>query len=169
MKRLMSLVLPLMLVLGSGPVLASTPASKATASKKAAPAKKATPKKKPAPKKKSTRTRKKAVAPKRADPVLKSPIAPNALQAAPAAVPPTRMRTAPERAYAVDGETFFYQGKKYRVDGLPGSNAGEMGMQRLQKALDAGTVSVEALGAGSDGVTRARVRIDGRDLPAGLR
>lgn len=169
MKRLMSLVLPLMLVLGSGPLLASTPASKAAASKKAAPAKKATPKKKLAPKKKSTSTRKKAAAPKRADPVLESPIAPNALQAAPAPVPATRMRTAPERAYAVDGETFFYQGKKYRVDGMPGSNAGEMGMQRLQKALDGGTVNVEELGAGSDGVTRARVRVDGRDLAAGLR
>ncbi len=168
MKRLMSLVLPLMLVLGIGPALASTPASKAAASKKAAPAKKAAPQKKAAPKKPASTNRKKAAA-ARPDPVLQSPIAPNALQAAPAPVPATRMRTAPERAYAVDGETFFYQGKKYRVDGMPGSNAGEMGMQRLQKALDGGTVNVEELGAGSDGVTRARVRIDGRDLAAGLR
>ncbi|KAF7600542.1 MAG: hypothetical protein CGU28_02550 [Candidatus Dactylopiibacterium carminicum] len=102
-----------------------------------------------------------------AQPDLASPIKPDALQttsAAPAPSSDLRGKPAPERAYAVDGETFFYQGRKYRVEGLKASGNGDMGLQRLQRALDAGNLNLDALDTGTDGVTRARVKIDGRDL-----
>lgn len=75
-----------------------------------------------------------------------------------------KARVVPERAYAVDGETFFYQGRKYRVSGLSGGEGSEMAKQRLQKALDSGGIAVEALGVDDAGVTTAIVRTNGRNL-----
>lgn len=79
--------------------------------------------------------------------------------------PEIKARTVPERAYAVDGETFFFQGRKFRVSGLKGGEVGsEMATQRLQKALDSGTLMVEPVDVDSQGVATATVRVNGRSL-----
>lgn len=75
-----------------------------------------------------------------------------------------KARNVPERAYAVDGETFFFQGRKFRVSGLSGGDSSEMAKQRLQKALDAGGVAVEPVGSEEAGVSTAVVRVGGRNI-----
>ncbi|WP_018606190.1 hypothetical protein [Uliginosibacterium gangwonense] len=75
-----------------------------------------------------------------------------------------KARTVPERAYAVDGETFFFQGRKFRVSGLSGVDSSEMAKQRLQKVLDAGAVAVEPVGSEDGGVSTAVVRVGGRNV-----
>jgi len=107
-----------------------------------------------------------------AEPVLNSPIRNNALNAA-APVdkgPEVKARVAPERAYAVDGETFFFQGRKYRVAGLSaGSVGGDMAKQRLQKELENGSLMIDPLSTDDNGVSTATVRINGRDIADALR
>lgn len=75
-----------------------------------------------------------------------------------------KARTVPERAYAVDGRTFFFQGRKYRAAGLTGIDGSEMAKQRLQRALDVGGLSVEPLSVDEAGVSTANVRVNGRSL-----
>jgi len=75
-----------------------------------------------------------------------------------------KARTVPERAYAVDGQTFFFQGRKFRVSGLSGGDSSEMAKQRLQKALDGGGVAVEPVGSEEGGISSAVVRVGGRNI-----
>lgn len=79
-----------------------------------------------------------------------------------------RGRTAIVRAYAVDGATFFHNGRKIRIEGLgPDDNAGlthELAAQKLQRLLDSGAVSVDPIAADESGATRALVKINGRDV-----
>lgn len=75
-----------------------------------------------------------------------------------------KARTVPERAYAVDGRTFFFQGRKYRAAGLTGIDGSEMAKQRLQRALDVGGLSVEPVSVDESGVSTANVRVNGRSL-----
>lgn len=106
-----------------------------------------------------------------ADPVLNSPIQGNALNK-PAPVdkgPEVKARSAPDRAYAVDGEIFFFQGRKYRVAGLEGAGNSDMAKQRLQKALESGNLAIDSLSTDDAGVSTATVRINGRNLAESLR
>jgi hypothetical protein len=100
-----------------------------------------------------------------------SPIKENALTAGPAAATAgtteLKARTVPDRAYAVDGETFFHQGRKYRLQGIPAGAlavGGEHAKQKLQMMLDSGNLSVEPMGVDASGVATAVVRINGRDV-----
>ncbi|MCX9158451.1 hypothetical protein OPU71_20205 [Niveibacterium sp. 24ML] len=81
---------------------------------------------------------------------------------------PVKARSAPIRAYAVDGSTFFHNGRKIVIDGLgPETGAGlthDHASQRLQRLLDGGALSIDPVAADENGAVRARVRVDGRDL-----
>ncbi|GAA5161443.1 hypothetical protein GCM10025770_10670 [Viridibacterium curvum] len=81
--------------------------------------------------------------------------------------PELRARTIPDRAYAVDGHTFFHQGRKYQIVGLnealvPAGN--DLAKQRLQLALDSGTVSVEPDKVDDAGTVHAVVKVSGKNL-----
>ena len=106
-----------------------------------------------------------------ADPVLNSPIQGNALnKPAPAdKAPEVKVRSAPDRAYAVDGEVFFFQGRKYRVAGLEGTGNSDMAKQRLQKALESGSLAIDPQSTDDTGVSTATVRVNGRNLTESLR
>lgn len=75
----------------------------------------------------------------------------------------------PDHAYAVDGETFFYQGKKYRIAGLSGTGGSDMDKQRLQKALDGGALNVDTVGTDDSGMSVANVTVNGQSLLDQLR
>jgi hypothetical protein len=102
--------------------------------------------------------------------VTKSPINARSLEnsGTPLEGSPVKARSAPVRAYAVDGSTFFHNGRKIVVDGLgPETSAGlthDHAAQRLQRLLDGGTVSIDPVAADESGAVRARVRVDGRDV-----
>ncbi|WP_374399855.1 hypothetical protein [Niveibacterium sp.] len=102
--------------------------------------------------------------------VTKSPINARSLEnsGTPLDGSPVKARSAPIRAYAVDGSTFFHNGRKIVVEGLgPEASAGlthEHSAQRLQRLLDGGTVSIDPVSADENGALRARVRVDGRDV-----
>ncbi|MGC3964267.1 MAG: hypothetical protein QM803_13360 [Rhodocyclaceae bacterium] len=104
-----------------------------------------------------------------------SPIKENALTAVPAAgaaATEVKARNVPDRAYAVDGETFFHQGRKFRVQGIPpGALAagGDHAKQKLQMALDAGSISVDPVGVDATGTATAVVRVNGRNVADTLR
>jgi hypothetical protein len=105
-----------------------------------------------------------------ADPILQSPISENALdKARPDKSGEIKARSVPDRAYAVDGDTFFYQGRKYHVSGLSHAGSNDMAKQRLQRALDAGALSVDQVGTDDSGVATANVSVSGRDLLEQLR
>jgi len=106
------------------------------------------------------------------EPALRSPIRENALDdSAPASGRngEIKARTVPDHAYAVDGETFFYQGKKYRIAGLNGTGGSDMDKQRLQKALDGGALSVDTVGTDDSGMSVANVTVNGQSLLDQLR
>ncbi|NSL56789.1 hypothetical protein [Uliginosibacterium aquaticum] len=96
---------------------------------------------------------------------LSSPIARDALDKPAADGPETEVkaRSAPDRAYAVDGDTFFYQGRKYKVAGLQGDSS-DMAKQRLQKQLESGSLMIDPLSTDASGLSTATVRINGRNL-----
>lgn len=75
-----------------------------------------------------------------------------------------RARVVPERAYAVDGASFFYQGRKFRVSGLTGDDGSEMAKQRLQRSLDVGAIELDSQGIDEFGVTTAVVRVNGKSI-----
>lgn len=78
-----------------------------------------------------------------------------------------KARTIPDRAYAVDGYTFFHQGRKYRVLGIDETRipaGSDLAKQRLQLALDSGTITVEPETVEDNGTTRAVVKISGKNL-----
>ncbi|MDQ7989425.1 MAG: hypothetical protein REI09_07295 [Candidatus Dactylopiibacterium sp.] len=106
-----------------------------------------------------------ARAPAAEAPSLRSPIAPDSL-ARPVAASGAeiKVRTAPDRAYAVDGATFFYQGRKYRVQGLKAADNSDMAKQRLQRSLEAGSLAVMPVRVDEAGVSVATVRVNGRDI-----
>ncbi len=100
---------------------------------------------------------------------LHSPIGAGELNAAsiPLKQPELKARTIPDRAYAVDGYTFFHQGRKYRVIGIneevvPAGS--DLAKQRLQLALDSGPITVEPEAADDNGVMRAVVKVGGKNL-----
>lgn len=80
-----------------------------------------------------------------------------------------KARSVPDHAYAVDGHTFFYLGKKYRVAGLNGTGGSDMDKQRLQKALDAGSLTVDTVGTDDNGMSMANVTVNGQNLADQLR
>lgn len=103
------------------------------------------------------------------DSVLHSPIGAGALNGQSGAGKPSELkaRTIPDRAYAVDGYTFFHQGRKYRVIGVDEAlvpAASDLAKQRLQLALDSGTISVEPETVDENGTMRAVVKIAGKNL-----
>ncbi|MEC5387929.1 hypothetical protein VVD49_19505 [Uliginosibacterium sp. H3] len=78
-----------------------------------------------------------------------------------------KARTIPDRAYAVDGYTFFHQGRKYRVLGIDENvvpAGSDLAKQRLQMALDSGTINVEPETVDENGTMRALVRVGGKNL-----
>lgn len=95
--------------------------------------------------------------------------------AAPAAVPAqpqARSGRGVARAYAMDGATFYQSGRKIRVHGLDAREPGmssEHATQRLQRALDAGSVSVEPVEVDGSGHTVAVVRVNGRNVADAVR
>ncbi len=106
-----------------------------------------------------------------AEPVLsKSPINAKSLEQSgqPLDNSPVKARSAPIRAYAVDGTTFFHNGRKFRIEGLDLESGAELthehAAQRLQKILDSGAVTTEAIGPDDSGAMRAIVRVGGRDV-----
>jgi endonuclease YncB( thermonuclease family) len=68
------------------------------------------------------------------------------------------------RMYALDGDTFYHNGKKIRVRGLEAVHDSDVAMQRLQRALDSGEVAVEPIVTRETGEVEATVRVHGRDL-----
>ncbi|WP_341678613.1 hypothetical protein [Niveibacterium sp. SC-1] len=103
------------------------------------------------------------------EPVLnQSPINEKALQQSGEPLPnsPVKARSAPIRAYAVDGATFYQNGRKFRIEGL-GDQAGmsnEREANKLQQILDSGLVTTEPIGNDESGAMRAVVKVDGRDI-----
>lgn len=99
---------------------------------------------------------------------LKSPIGAGALESPQTGgKPELKARTIPDRAYAVDGYTFFHQGRKYRILGIneelvPAGS--DLAKQRLQMALDSGQITVEPEAIDDNGTTRALVRVGGKNL-----
>jgi len=95
--------------------------------------------------------------------------------AAPVAVPAqpqARSGRGVARAYAMDGATFYQSGRKIRVQGLDAREPGmssEHATQRLQRALDAGSVSVEPVEVDGSGHTVAVVRVNGRNVADAVR
>jgi hypothetical protein len=78
-----------------------------------------------------------------------------------------KARTIPDRAYAVDGYTFFHQGRKYRILGIDEGlvpAGSDLAKQRLQLALDSGQVAVEPESVDDSGTVRALVRVGGKNL-----
>lgn len=101
----------------------------------------------------------------RVEPALRSPIAANALnRESNAAGSEVKVRSAPDRAYAVDGATFFYQGRKYRIDGLAITDSSDMAKQRLQRALESGSLAVDQVRTDDAGTALANVRVNGRNI-----
>jgi len=103
------------------------------------------------------------------EPVLsQSPINEKALQQSGEPLPnsPVKARSAPIRAYAVDGLTFYQNGRKFRIEGMD-DQAGlsnEREAHKLQQILDSGTVTMEPIGNDDSGAMRAVVKVDGRDV-----
>lgn len=149
--------------LAAAPSLAATSKSSSAKKANASKASKASKAKTKAPvKRKSTRkstVRKTPAAP------LRSPISPGALDRdnSRSNGPELKARSVPDRAYAVDGNTFFHQGKKYRIAGLE-SSPGDLARQRLQMALDKGKLRIEQLETDEMGVTSAHVYAGDRNL-----
>jgi len=81
--------------------------------------------------------------------------------------PPTEREAPPppKRPYAINGESFYYDGRKIIIDGreLPRPDS-ELSKQRLQRLLDSGEVSYAPVGEPEGDVVRARVSIDGESL-----
>ncbi|MBN9696104.1 MAG: hypothetical protein J0L85_09935, partial [Zoogloea sp.] len=103
------------------------------------------------------------------------PAAAAAAVAAPASVqsqPAGRTPKGTPRAYAMDGATFYQGGRKIRVQGLdirePGMTS-EHATQRLQRALDSGSLSVEPVEVDGSGHTVAVVRVNGRNVAETVR
>jgi len=79
---------------------------------------------------------------------------------------PVIERNIPPRAYAVDGQSFYLNGERIRVRGAPvvGPDGSELAKQRLQKALDAGEVTLTEKTVDEDGSSVAIVYVDGQDV-----
>lgn len=77
-----------------------------------------------------------------------------------------RPRSIPARAYAADGQSFYLNGEKIHVRGVPlvGPEGSELAKQRLQKALDAGEITLSEQARDEHGDTSAVVRVNGRDI-----
>lgn len=73
------------------------------------------------------------------------------------------------RMYALDGDTFYHNGRKVRVRGLEAVHDSDLAKQRLQRALDSGEVAVEPILTHDSGEVEAAVRVNGRDLTEMLR
>ena len=76
------------------------------------------------------------------------------------------------RAYAMDGATFYQGGRKIRVQGLDAREPGmtsEHATQRLQRALDGGSLSIEPVDTDSSGHVIAVVRVNGRNVAETVR
>ena len=116
--------------------------------------------------KKGYRTQKKCT---NSNSALQSPIGAGDLNAQPGSNKQAELkaRTSPDRAYAVDGYTFFHQGRKYRVIGINEAlipAGSDLAKQRLQLALDSGAISVEPETVDESGTMRALVRVGGKNL-----
>jgi len=70
------------------------------------------------------------------------------------------------RAYAIDGASFYFDGMRVQVDGLPAASdrRDDLARQRLQALLDSGEISFDGRTDPASGVLRARVWVDGRSL-----
>ncbi|HSD36336.1 MAG TPA: hypothetical protein VLC92_02440 [Rhodocyclaceae bacterium] len=115
---------------------------------------------------KGYRTQRKCVA---GESALHSPAGAAELNAQPSSGKQSELkaRTIPDRAYAVDGHTFFHQGRKYRVIGIDEAVVpvgSDLAKQRLQLALDSGPISVEPETVDESGTMRALVKIGGKNL-----
>lgn len=76
-------------------------------------------------------------------------------------------RTALARAYAVDGTSFYFEGRRVRVEGFDPRQpelATELARQKLQLALDAGEIELQPVGDDESGVKVARVLVQGRNV-----
>lgn len=75
-------------------------------------------------------------------------------------------RNIPARAYAADGQSFYYHGERIHVRGAPvaGPGGSELAKQRLQKALDAGELTITDKAINERGEASATVRVNGRDI-----
>lgn len=118
---------------------------------------------------KGWKTERSCVAPERVEPSLQSPIQKNALEKPAVDSAEVKVRSAPDRAYAVDGSSFFYQGRRYRVAGMDKAEGSDMAMQRLQKTLESGSLMIDPLSTDENGVSTATVRVNGRDIADQLR
>lgn len=73
--------------------------------------------------------------------------------------------TPPVRAYAIDGQRFYYGGQQYILDApVVADDRGDLARQRLQELLDGGDLSVYPLGEKREDSERAQVRINGELL-----
>ncbi len=91
---------------------------------------------------------------------------------APAAAVPAPAPRKPllQRMYAAEGDLFYFNGRKYRVEGVPAPLAKqEITKQRLQQLLDSGEVSIEPRTLDDNGLTTAVIRVAGRDVAEALK
>jgi endonuclease YncB( thermonuclease family) len=105
-----------------------------------------------------------------ASPVVLAPPSADAGTPAPAT---RRARPVSNRAYAIDGESFFHNGRKIHIQGVDRPDLGqannEVAKQRLQALLDSGELNVQPVATDESGRTVAVVRVNGRDVSERLR
>ena len=83
---------------------------------------------------------------------------------------PSPRRPIVQRMYAAEGDMFYFNGRKYRIEGVPGPLARqEVTKQRLQQMLDSGDVSIEPRGLDDGGLTMAVIRVAGKDVADALK
>ena len=77
-----------------------------------------------------------------------------------------RAEPAPQRYYAIDGQSFYVNGQRVRANGLrsDGDARSAMAKQRLQMALDSGEVIIDLANVDTDGTLVANVSVSGRRL-----
>jgi len=70
------------------------------------------------------------------------------------------------RAYAIDGASFYLDGRRIQVDGLPAGSGrrDDLARQRLQALLDSGEIRFDGRTDPASGALLARVWIDGREM-----
>lgn len=88
-------------------------------------------------------------------------------------VSPGSYRQIPSDKRAIDGDTFYAGGARYRIRGIDtpelGQPRAEMAKQRLQQLLNTGHVTVEPVAVDKYGRTVAVVKVNGQDVSQTLK
>lgn len=75
--------------------------------------------------------------------------------------------------YAIDGDTFYYKGEKYRIIGIDTPEKGqakyEQAKKRLNTLLSSGSVKIKKVGKDVYGRTLAKVSVKGKNVAETLK